>query len=265
MGLFGWLKQRRKSGTPPIDLKHIEMVIGYRFNDPWLLYRSLKHRSYTQELEGTIDLSNERLEFLGDTVFNLVVSQAIYLDNPDYNEGDLTKLKSILVSRDSAAIAGKRAGIHRFMLLSESEEGSGGRDRSSIIADTYEAVVGAIFLDGGFEEAGKFVKKTVLNDSHLDLSREHRNYKSLLLELTQADKLGHPRYRTITESGPDHDKVFTVEVSVMGEPCGTGSGKSKKIAQQMAAKACLEKLETNSVIGPATQEAPGGTAESDEV
>lgn len=243
MGLFGWLKRNRKSGLPPIDLNHIEDVIGYRFKDPWLLYRSLKHRSYTQELEGTIDLSNERLEFLGDTVFNMVVSHSIYQDNPEYNEGDLTKLKSILVSRDSAAIAGKRAGIHRFMLLSESEESSGGRDRASIIADTYEAVVGAIFLDGGYEPAGKFVKKTVLNDTHLDLSREYRNYKSLLLELTQGDKLGHPRYRTITETGPDHDKVFTVEVSILGEPCGIGTGKSKKLAQQMAAKACLEQME----------------------
>ncbi len=239
--MLGWLKRIFRGNKPPVDIKEIESVIGYRFADPFLLYRSLKHRSYSQVMEGSVDLSNERLEFLGDSVLNMVVSHTLYVENQDYQEGDLTKLKSVLVSKSSADLAARNAGLERFILLSNSEEDAGGRDRTSIIADTYEAIIGAIFLDGGFEAAQKFIQKTILDDIDTILDNTDDNFKSFLLELTQGRKLGHPSYRTISEEGPDHDKVFTVEVAVQGKPYGIGKGKTKKTAQQMAAKDCLEK------------------------
>jgi ribonuclease-3 len=238
----GWLKRFYKRDKPPINIEQIESVIGYHFTDPFLLYRSLKHRSYSQAVEGTIDLSNERLEFLGDSVFNMVISHTVFEENPDFQEGDLTKLKSTLVSKTSAETAARMAGIDRFILLSDSEEDAGGRNRVSIIADTYEAIIGAIFLDGGLEEARKFIQRTILDDTDVILGTVQENYKSRLLELTQAKRLGHPSYRTISENGPDHDKVFTVEAHVKGAPCGIGKGKTKKAAQQLAAQDCLEKL-----------------------
>ena len=229
---------------------------------------SLKHRSYSHARDGSTSLSNERLEFLGDSVLNMVVSHYLFDRNPTYQEGDLTKLKSMLVSKTSNALAGKKAGIDRFILLSNSEEDAGGRGRVSIIADTFEAIIGAMFLDGGIGAAEDFIHRTILSlypacahtrgdpvDAFL-VGDEQKNYKSILLELTQSQKLGigtpnytnitrgphHPVYRTVSEDGPDHDKVFTVEVFVMGESMGTGKGKSKKAAQQLAAKEALMKM-----------------------
>ncbi len=238
-----WLNKFFGRKRLPFDIKEIESVIGYRFNDQELLFRSLKHRSYSQENDGNTDLSNERLEFLGDSVFNMVVSHFLFIENPGYQEGDLTKLKSALVSKTSAAIAGRTIGIDSFILISESEEGSGGRSRTSIIADTYEAIIGAMFLDGGIEASRKFIHKTLLNNIHHVLNEIQVNYKSFLLELTQSKRLGHPVYKTITEEGPDHDKLFTVEVFIKSESYGTGKGKSKKAAQQMAAKMGFSNLD----------------------
>ena len=248
MRILRWLKRFQKHDKLPIDIRRIESVIGYHFNDPFLLYRSLKHRSYSQTREGSIDLSNERLEFLGDSVFNTVVAHAVFDENKDFQEGELTKLKSMLVSKTSAAIASRNAGIDRFLLLSDSEEDAGGRDRTSIIADTYEAVIGAIFLDGGLKAARAFIQKTLLNETDIILGKVQENYKSVLLELMQAKKLGHPTYKTLTEDGPDHDKVFTVQVSIKGKSLSIGKGKNKKAAQQMAAKECLEKLDRENIF-----------------
>jgi len=242
MDVLRWFARVFHKKRPPINIEQIEAAIGYTFKDHSLLYMSLKHRSYSQAVEGNIDSSNERLEFLGDSVLNMVVSEAIYDENPEYQEGDLTKLKSTLVSKTSTAIAARNSGLNKFILLSDSEEEAGGRNRTSIIADSYEAVLGAIYLDGGLEEARKFIQNTILNDSDVILNIVQKNYKSLLLELTQARKIGHPSYSTITEDGPDHDKVFTVEVLVKGKSCGIGRGKTKKAAQQLAAKECLDKL-----------------------
>ena len=242
MSLIRWLKRFFRNKKPPINIEQIESVIGYRFTDHTLLYRSLKHRSYSQAVEGNVDLSNERLEFLGDSVLNMIISHTIFEQYQDFQEGELTKLKSSLVSRTSTEIAARNSGINNFILLSDSEEEAGGRDRPSIIADTYEAVLGAIYLDGGLEAARKFVQTTILDDTDIILDIIQDNYKSVLLELTQARKIGHPSYMTITEDGPDHNKVFTVEVSIKGTPCGIGKGKTKKSAQQLAAKECLNKL-----------------------
>ena len=240
--MLRWLKKFIKNEKPPLDIDSIETVIDYHFKNRDLLYRSLKHRSYSQAVEGNVDLSNERLEFLGDSVLNVIIAHAIFEENPEFQEGELTKLKSTLVSKTSAAIAARNAGIHRFIFLSSAEEDAGGRNRTSIIADSYEAVVGAIYLDGGLEAARRFIQKTILDDSDIILNVAQENFKSHLLELTQSKKLGHPTYITLIENGPDHDKVFTVEVSVKGNPCGIGKGKTKKAAQQLAAKNCLKSL-----------------------
>ena len=228
---------------PPFDIEKVENALGYEFKDPFLLFLSLKHRSYSQARDGNIDLSNERLEFLGDSVLNMVVSHYIFKENPSLQEGDLTKLKSILVSKTSAAIAGRNVGLEKYILLSNSEEGAGGRERTSIVADTYEAIIGGIYLDGGLEAAKDFIYRTILSNQSVMLGEEQKNYKSLLLELTQAERLGHPTYQTISEEGPDHDKVFTVEVFVRGESLGIGKGKNKKTAQQTAAKEGLVRIQ----------------------
>lgn len=240
--LFANGARRKSDREPPFDIRKVEAALGYHFRDPFLLYRSLKHRSYSQARDGNIYLSNERLEFLGDSVLNLVTAHTLFTQNPNFQEGDLTKLKSTLVSKTSTAIAGKKVGIDRFILLSTSEEDAGGRERTSIIADTFEAIIGAIFLDGGLAPAAEFVRKTIFANESFLSDDEQKNYKSILLELTQSKKLGHPVYRTVSEEGPDHDKVFTVEVFVMGESIGMGKGKSKKTAQQMAAKEGLVKV-----------------------
>ncbi len=232
-----------KGKKPPFDIEKVEKALGYEFKDPFILFRSLKHRSYSQARDGNIDLSNERLEFLGDSVLNMIVSHYIFKENPTLQEGDLTKLKSILVSKTSAAIAGRNVGLEKYILLSNSEEGAGGRERTSIVADTYEAIIGGIYLDGGLEAAKDFIYKTILSNQSVMLGDEQKNYKSLLLELTQSEKLGHPTYQTISEEGPDHDKVFTVEVFVRGESLGIGKGKNKKTAQQISAKEGLARIQ----------------------
>ncbi len=226
----------------PFNVKEVESALGYHFNDRSILYKSLKHRSYSQAVDGTTSLSNERLEFLGDSVLSMIISHYIFTVFPDFQEGDLTKIKSNLVSKKAGAIAGMKIGLDRFILLNDSEENAGGRKRSSIIADTYEAVIGAIFLDGGYSAAEDFIKKTILEFQDIFLN-ESDNHKSLLLELVQGEKMGFPVYNTISESGPDHEKVFVVEVTVNGESVGEGHGKNKKAAQQIAAKSGFETLQ----------------------
>ena len=239
MIVFKWLKRFFRSGDQPIDIKKVESAIRYHFNNPSFLLRSLKHRSYSQSVDGNVNLSNERLEFLGDSVLSLVVSHYVFAEKPNFQEGDLTKLRSNMVNKKSVAIAGKKIGLDRFILLDDLEENAGGRNRTSIIADAFEAVIGAIFLDGGYKASEGFIKRTILENQDILFDMEQMNYKSHLLELVQEVKRGYPVYKTVSESGPDHDKIFTVEVFVNGESIGTGKGKSKKDAQQMSAKAGL--------------------------
>ena len=236
------IKNIFRSRSLPFNVEEVESALGYHFNNRSILFKSLKHRSYSQSVDGTTSLSNERLEFLGDSVLSMIISHYIFTENPDFQEGDLTKLKSNLVSKKSEAIAGRKIGLDRFILLNESEENAGGRNRSSIIADTFEAVIGAIFLDGGYSAAEDFIKRTILEFQDIFLN-EFDNHKSLLLELVQAQKMGCLVYHTISESGPDHDKIFSVEVTVNGESIGKGQGKSKKAAQQIAAKIGFETIQ----------------------
>ena len=211
------------------------------FNDPGLLKLALTHRSYLSVTGQGPRESNERLEFLGDSVLGLVTSEFLYRQYPTEHEGHLTKIKSLLVSK---AILSRRAlamGLGRFVLMSHSEVESGGRQRLSILADAFEAVLGAIYLDQGFEPARGFIVQWLLRDSRAITSDErHVNYKSHLQEYVQSTYHTHPVYRIRSEYGPDHSKHFNVDVMVGRRVLGSGRGRNKKEAEQAAARAALD-------------------------
>ncbi len=214
---------------------------GITFHDPALLKLALTHRSYLSMTgQGPSD-SNERLEFLGDSVLGLVTSEFLFLQRPDEHEGQLTKIKSLLVSK---AILSRRAlamGLGRFVLMSHSEVESGGRQRLSILADAFEAVLGAIYLDQGFDAARSFIDRWLLRDSRAIASDErHINYKSHLQEYVQSTFHTHPVYRIRSEYGPDHSKHFNVDVMVGKRVLGSGKGRNKKEAEQAAARSALD-------------------------
>ncbi|MFQ6091924.1 MAG: ribonuclease III [bacterium] len=217
--------------------------IGYTFRDPSLLAMALVHRSYTP-MEGHEQISsNERLEFLGDAVLNLLVTEYLYHTFPDKQEGDLTQIKSRIVSRTVIAEKAKEFQLGRYLMLGPGEEQSGGRSRTSIIADGFEALLGAMYLDGGTKAVTSFLQAHLLNDlDRIILAEEHTNYKSLLLEYCQGLGRGQPVYRVSRETGPEHEKEFTVVVKIEGVTRGTGVGRNKREAEQRAAKEALEKI-----------------------
>ncbi len=228
-----------------------ERKAGIRFHDRGILEQALTHRSYLGCNGGDPGRSNERLEFLGDAVLELVVIEHLYRAFPVDREGELTKKKSLLVSKGVLAHRAERMGLGEFILLSESERDSGGRERASILADAFEAVVGAIYLDRGIAMARRFIQEQLLHTATSILEdRAHLNYKSLLQEYVQARHKTHPRYRVVTEVGPDHMKLFTVEVSVRGMLLGRGQGRNKKEAEQNAAGDALGRLHNGTEIEP---------------
>ncbi len=214
------------------------------FREPELLRLALTHRSYLSVTGKGPRESNERLEFLGDSVLGLVTSEFLYRSHPDEHEGQLTKTKSLLVSK---AILSRRAlsmGLGRFVLMSHSEVEAGGRQRLSILADAFESVIGAIYLDQGFEAAREFIHYWLLRDSReIVADKRHRNYKSHLQEYVQSTFRTHPVYRIRSQMGPDHSKLFLVEVMVGRRVLGEGRGHNKKEAEQAAARDALEKVE----------------------
>ena len=221
----------------------LEVRMGYRFRNPELLIQALKHRSYVYSRQQHGIASNERLEYLGDAVLDLVVAEFLFHRFPEKREGDLTEMKSLAVSRAVLSRKARDLDLGRFVLLSADERHAGGGRQPSILSDAFEAVIGAIYLDGGLEASRRFVTQAVLDDFREMLAREDSvNFKSKLLEHTQSLGCGHPRYQVHAEEGPDHCKVFSVEVQVTGQAMGHGSGHSKKEAQQMAAKDALERL-----------------------
>ena len=227
----------------PELLRSLEDLVGYRFQNSELLVKALKHRSYVYAQQGSGIESNERLEFLGDAVLDLLVAEFLFLLFEDKREGDLTQMKSLLVSRTVLARQARQLGLDAFVLLSAEERDSGGGRQPSILCDAFESLIGAIYLDGGLAPCRVFVQAAVLDDFHeLIKQDDYINFKSKLLEHTQGLGNGHPRYLVHSEEGPDHDKVFSVEVSVTGERIGRGQGRSKKEAQQMAAKDALQYL-----------------------
>ncbi|MBZ0266026.1 ribonuclease III [bacterium] len=219
------------------SLDDFQKSIGYQFQDSNLLEQALKHRSIIPETGETRNEANERLEFLGDAVLDLVVSEILYKQFPEVNEGYLARLKSLVVSGRQLASKARKINLGLYLQMSESEERSGGRNRRSILEDALEAVIGAVYLDGGLKPACDFIATFIANDvsEHLIREKEH-NYKSLLLEYAQGNSLGAPRYRVVSEEGPDHAKTFHIEVLVRDKSVGSGFGQSKKQAEQQAAK-----------------------------
>lgn len=249
MALAQWwrrlFRRRRKTAvaTAPELLGEFQEHIGFRFRDPALLQQALTHRSFLGANGSDLNTSNERMEFLGDSVLELVVNEHLYARHPDLQEGELTKMKSLLVSRGILSNQAREMGLGRYLLLSEAEQDSGGRERPSILADTFEAVVGAIYLDGGLESARGFLRQRLLTAAQGILGdRTFTNYKSLLQEFVQSEYRTYPRYRISAQSGPDHRKIFTVDVSVKGRKLGEGRGSNKKKAEQSAARDALEAL-----------------------
>ncbi|MBM3263496.1 MAG: ribonuclease III [candidate division Zixibacteria bacterium] len=221
----------------------VEKKLGYRFAHPVLIVQALKHRSYVYAREQSGMYSNERLEFLGDAVLDLIVSEHLYEVYPKRREGRLTQLRSSVVNGVMLAEQAQKMGLGRYLLLSAAEDRSGGRQRNSILADAYESVIGAMYLDGGIEPVRVFLQRTLLTDIRkVDTPYPWRNYKSILLEYTQSEGKGQPRYHVEGEEGPDHEKMFTIDVYVGGHPMGRGTGATKKDAEQNAAKDAATRL-----------------------
>jgi ribonuclease-3 len=224
-------------------LRQFEGKIRYRFRNPELLIQALKHRSYLIVSDQRKGVANERLEFLGDAVLDLVSSEYFYQHYPVKLEGELTQMKSVLVSGSVLAREARRFGLGKYLLLSDNEAKTGGRNRRSILEDAFEALVGAIYLDGGYNQARKFLHRELLEYSK-DIFQDarHQNYKSMLLEYTQAKGIDAPEYLIKEEIGPEHRKQFVVEVMMDNTICGVGEGRTKKHAEQMAAREAARDL-----------------------
>ncbi len=228
-------------------IRDLESSLGYRFRDRSLLFGSLMHRSYYAGQEANAALqSNERMEFLGDSVLSLVVNEHLYKKFPERGEGELTKMKSVVVSKQVLAHLAKKMDLGRYVLVSENAQRAGVSTMESVLADALEAVFGAVFMDGGFVAARHVILKVLPDDLGEVVSQDGAiNYKSLLQEYIQALHKVPPRYRVHSTTGPDHDKQFAVEVVVKGIILGSGSGKTKKDAEQKAAREAYRRL-TNS-------------------
>jgi ribonuclease-3 len=225
------------------NILRFQQLTGYTITNQDIFVLALLHRSFLQR-PGQPGHSNERLEFLGDSILNLVVAEYLYHNFPLAEEGDLTKVRSRLVNRKALAAYAKEIHLMEFIFMSPSAAQSIGKGYDTIIADTYEAVIAAIYIDGGYSEAKRFVERQVLAAIKSGtVVTDDENYKSILLEYAQANGLGVPRYVITKEEGPDHDRTFTVEVVVNSARLGSGTGKNKKEAEQAAASRALEGIQ----------------------
>ena len=222
-------------------IKDLETAIGYQFRNISLLQNALTHSSYANERWHNSLLSNERLEFLGDSVLGMLVAEYLYHNFPNRPEGELTRMRADMVCETTLAAAANRIGLGEHLLLGHGEERFGGRTRNSILADAMESVIAASFLDGGIEAALKIVQQFILVE--VPVTKLHNtDYKTALQELVQQKKNQVLSYALVGQSGPDHDKQFDVEVSLNGAVVGKGTGRSKKRAEQDAARVAIEKL-----------------------
>ena len=240
---FGKRRKKKVPSHRAPDLSPLEEALGYRFRNRELLKLALTHRSYLSVSGGSHIATNERLEFLGDSVIGLLVTEYLFTKFPQKSEGDLTQHKGIMVSRTTLSRIAGEISLGEFLFLGAGEDRSGGRHRESILADAMEAVIGAIYLDGGFEAARKVLQKVLMPRMSAILKQEiDRNYKSQLLELSQAKGYGLPEYEIRSEKGPEHAKTFEVAVRIRGKVLGVGVGTSKKRAEQEAARRALRSL-----------------------
>ena len=225
-------------------IKDLEEALGYRFQNITLLQNALTHSSYANERWHDSLMSNERLEFLGDSILGMVVAEHLYRNFPNRPEGELTRMRADMVCETSLAAIANQVKLGQHMLLGHGEEQGGGRNRASILADAVESVIAASFLDGGMEAAEGIIRRFVLCNVPVT-KLQNTDYKTSLQELVQQKKNQVLSYVLVGESGPDHDKVFTVEVMLNGQVVGQGSGSSKKRAEQDAARAAIESLFPN--------------------
>ena len=225
------------------ELKNLQEKIGYTFRNEELLRSALYHSSYANEHRGSGIQSNERIEFLGDAVLGLVSAEFLYATHPELPEGELTRLRATLVCEESLFEVAQSIGLGQYLLLGKGEEQGGGRTRPSILADATECVFAAVYLDGGMEPARDLIHRVLLEKEH-EVSIEERRHdnKTALQELVQRTPGQVLDYVQIGESGPDHNKTFTCAVKLNGEVIGLGTGRSKKEAEQAAAKTALEQL-----------------------
>ena len=214
--------------------------IGYSFKDEKLLITALTHKSYEVNKTEAGDVNNERMEYLGDAVLELVTSDFLYKNYKDMSEGEMTKLRASLVCEPALAIDAREINLQDFIYLGKGEENSGGRNRDSIISDAFEAVIGAIYLDGGMDAATKFINTFVLND--IEHKKTFFDSKTVLQERVDAANLGMIQYQIVGESGPDHNKVFDAIVKLNDEIIGEGTGHTKKQAEQQAAIEAISKI-----------------------
>jgi ribonuclease-3 len=223
------------------DLKKFENKINVHFNDKSLLLRAFTHRSYLNEHPKKNIKNNERLEFLGDAVLELAVTDHLFLTYPDRPEGELTAIRAALVNTLSISAAANELGAEVFLRLSKGEAKDTGRGRRFILANTYEAIIGAIYIDQGYGLAAKFIENTLLHNVNDIVENERwRDAKSVFQEQAQKHASVTPTYEIIDENGPDHDKVFTVGVFLDNQQIATGTGKSKQEAESVAAEVALE-------------------------
>ncbi len=221
----------------------LEKSLGYQFHNPALLEEALRHSSYANEHRGANVFSNERLEFLGDSVLGFVTAEYLFAKHPTAPEGELTRIRAILVCEDSLHEVAQRLELGKYLLLGNGEEGCGGRTRPSILADATEAVFAAVYLDGGIGAASKLIHSVLLDKEREEVAEEkRRDYKTNLQEFVQRTPNQVLSYRMVAEQGPDHNNVFSFEVLLNDAVVGAGEGRTKKEAEQMAAKDALEKL-----------------------
>lgn len=235
-----------KAETPPEHkerIKKLERIIGSDIGNPFIYIRALRHRSILVDENYSATDSYERLEFLGDAVLDLIVTEIIFDKFTEENEGFLTKLRAKLVNGDTLARYARELELNSLLVLGERVQGQGIEFSKSVLADIFEALIGAIYLDLGYETVSGFVQKVI--EEYIDFDEivdTLDNYKSLLLEFAQAEKMAIPEYNLVSESGPGHDKTFVVQVVVDNRPMAEGTGKSKKKAEQQAARRALKKL-----------------------
>ena len=219
----------------------LERAIGYSFRNPALLLRALTHRSHAQESPEDGSLPNEQMEFLGDSILGFLVSEALVERCPAWSEGKLSKLKAHLVSAAHLHSAAQRIGLGQFLRLGKGEEQSGGRAKKTLLVDALEALVAALYLDRGLDAAREFVHRFILEPVQWE-EAQTVDFKSALQEFLQGRRAPPPRYVVVRERGPEHHKIFTVQIRLRGEELAEADGDSKKAAQQAAAQIALSKL-----------------------
>ena len=222
-------------------MKDLEEKLGYTFQDRKLLEGALYHSSYANENRGRGIASNERLEFLGDAVLGMVVADHLYRSHPDMPEGELTRTRAALVCEGSLVKVARELSLGDYLKLGKGESAGGGRRRPSIQADAVEAIIAAIYLDGGIGSARKMIQRFILSRNPGDVT-ENQDYKTALQELVQKESGQELSYHLVGESGPDHDKRFAIQVTLNGKVIGHGEGRSKKEGEQMAAQEAIRNL-----------------------